>query len=153
MAFILTKLDVSFDNEMEARQGLTDDRLRESLATLINVVKSAPEHQVSHAAIFPVTPFGFGNSVLIERPEDEDDRNYDFDEVSYELSEPAYRLREGSNFGAFNVPTLMVWSMLGGLWHQEVSQHADKLKLTASSLCDDLRKLKGWYVPIKGELV
>lgn len=152
VAIVLTKVDAGFENEAEARAQLPDSRLLELLGTVVNVVRSVPDNRVSHAAIFPVSAFGFDNAVEIEADEP---AQTDWDHLSFELSEPAYRLKPGASFGAFNIPALVTWSMLGGLWHQEVNSadFDDPLATASRSLCEDLKAMSAWFVPIKGELV
>ncbi len=152
VAIVLTKVDAGFESEEEARAQLPDSRLLQLLGTVVNVVKGAPDARVSHAAIFPVSAFGFDNALQIET---ETPATTDWDHLSFELSEPAYRLKPGASFGAFNIPALVTWSMLGGLWHQEVNSHDfdDPLATASRSLCADLEAMSAWFVPIKGELV
>lgn len=154
VAFVLTKLDAGFESEEEARAQLPDSRLLAMLGSVINVVKDVPDTRVSHAAIFPVSAFGFDNGVPIERDSNADDPT-DWDDLSYELSEPSYALRTGASFGAFNIPALVVFSMLGGLWHQEVYQGAfdDPLAATCRALSEDLHAISSWFLPIKGQFV
>jgi hypothetical protein len=150
VALVVSKIDALYRDEEEARRTLTDELLREVLGPLVNVVDRSAH--AADAAIFPVTAFGFGNGLL--REEDDEEQNAEAPADDPFGGEPVWLLREGVAPQPFNLATLVLWSLLFGLLNQETQWEGDT---SVTDLCrllrDDLDKENHWLVPFKGRPV
>ncbi|MBS0202895.1 MAG: hypothetical protein JSS49_08365 [Planctomycetes bacterium] len=137
VAIGMTQLDAMFPSEQRARETLTDDVLRESLAPLVQAVSMMSK--VREAAIIPTSGFGFGRAEAIGR--NTGDRN------------PRGTLHRlvSDDIEPFNIVGLLTWVLLHGLLPQDVphaSQEATIGRLV-NLLADDLDAISPWIVPIK----
>src|SRR5262249_15045696 len=114
VALVLSKLDALFPAASEAeaaarqqaaRAQLTDERLLGLMAPLVTLLRNAGN--VTYAAIFPTSAYGFGTNV----PEGVVGNG---DRVSFP-AEPTYVLRPDAVTQPFNVGPLVLWDVLAGL--------------------------------------
>lgn len=140
VAIVLTKIDTLYESTESARHELTDEVLKDSLKPLVMTV--ANSKKVGEAVIVPVSSFGWQKAIR----KAEGGRGHD----------ASWILREDSGIEPFNVDTLMVWSLLAGLLHQEVPTQGEEVPDIARvfrMLSEDLHTGDDWIVPIKGRLV
>ncbi len=144
VVLVLSKIDMLFKDEDEARAALTEDTLRSALGPLTHLVNKSSH--VSDAIILPSTAFGFGNAVL--REEVKETGGIDGTEDPFG-AEPTWLLKEGVTPTPYNLDTLVIWTLLFGLLNQELHPEMDDL---CQMLRDDLLNEDRWFLTLKGRL-
>jgi hypothetical protein len=148
VALVLSKTDALFATAEEARAALADGVLDRALGPLIQLIRQSKN--VSDAAIFPVTAFGFGKAILRREGGDRHEAPGSAQEPFGD--EPIWLLKEGESPEPHNLDALFLWSMLLGLMNQ-VDSNAEaqpQIDLLGRALRDDLEAANPWVVPIKG---
>jgi len=148
VALVISKIDALFKDEEDARAALTADVLVNGLLPLVNTIKWS--ERVTDAAIVPVTAFGFGNAVPSPAPKLNAETPAD-DPFGDELE---WLLKEGASQQPCNLTTLVLWSLLYGLLHQETPSGSRGEEPVIAGICrkleQDLQSGGRWLVPLKG---
>lgn len=149
VALVISKIDTLFADAADAKATLTAELLGAALAPLINSVRQS--RRVTEAAIFPITAFGFGTAVPQQEKPAGDARNPD----DPFRDEPVWLLKEGGSQQPVNLSALVLWTLLGGLLHQEV-RHSKKdgepeIARIVRMLREDLQGESHWLVNIKAQ--
>jgi hypothetical protein len=148
VALVLSKIDTLFGSAEEARAALSDEVLHSALGPLVHLVDTSA--RVSDAVIIPVTSFGFGNAVLSEPDDTSAEKQPEADEPFG--AEPIWLLRPGVTSQPFNLDTLLVWTLLFGLRHQEAPGIAaePETEEICRKLHEDLSLADPWLHSLKG---
>jgi hypothetical protein len=149
VAIVATMVDAVYDDFQQARSFLTAERLRADLRDLFEVVETS--EAVRYAAVFPVTTFGFGHAT---RPAPSELLVSGNGPPTSDPAQVAWRLRAGLPPKPFNILPLLVWTIVHGLYHQEVGVLDDEATVARvySRLVDEFDHLDSWYLPIKENL-
>lgn len=155
VAVAMTKLDTLFGSEQEAQAQLPAERLVEVLRPLVDML--AASDKVAHAAIFPVSAFGFGNAVVFKPAAGQPGRNGELpgSHAALESGELEWILKPGATPEPYNLMPLVVWSLLCGMLYREVEvedDHDAAMARIGRLLAADLKALDGWQVALKGGL-
>lgn len=146
VALVITKIDTLFKSEAEARRRLTDEELLKAVRPIVNTLQASDK--VSHAIVNPVSAFGFGNAIPMERSEGEGRTG----PAAADEGELVWVLRPDALVEPFNVVPLIVFSLLAGMLNTEVdADDAEDLGRICGLLRGDLQAINGWQVPVKGE--
>ena len=137
VAIVVSKIDMLFADEQQARAGLTDDILRRALGSLVRTVIESPK--VREAVIIPISSFGFGRGEAIEPAQNSNGRGRPMQRLNAASMEP------------FNVVGLLSWVLLNSLLPQEVDSGEQEtiIARVVRSLAEDVEALDPWRVPIK----
>jgi hypothetical protein len=137
MAIVLSKLDSRYGTEDQARERVQNDVLgwlrRQASNCLLGL------ENLEELTIFPVSSFGFGRSVI--KPHTDKER-------SSRSSEEAEWVLRGAGPRPFNLTPLVLWSLVAGLRHREVTvvgREERELAQLLWRLQTDLESLEGWY--------
>ena len=162
IAIVLSRIDTYFSSPDEAKKEMTDEYILRQLRPLISAIKAYD--QVEESAIFPVSSFGFNNTIKKEVTLDEENiilatsfsdqefQNHN-QQQSHHSKKPVWVLKEGAYFEPYNIDALLIWSLYAGLLNKSFSNQFgpfDKQKL-CDNLLNDLYALDGWFIPVKGE--
>lgn len=149
-AIVLSQTDAGFGSREEARAALTDDVLHRSLGPLVSTLLH--DRNVTEAAIFPVSGFGYGASKRLP--------------IAAHVDGPTrplgglFETRSGSLLDGpmdpDNLVELFLWAMLSVLMYAPIGNGTaaattDLLEFLRP-LADDFLALSPWFVPVKGRL-
>ncbi len=146
-AVILSKPDGAFASAEEAREALTDDRLRGMLNRLVRLLEGS-DH-VGLASLFVTSSFGYGKARLLEQAKGNGGAAPPKGFSLLSEGEPEWILKEGEMPEPHNLTALVWWSIMAGLLLKKATARGEEMARTAEMLNDDLEDMKAWYVPLK----
>jgi hypothetical protein len=146
VAIVLTKMDTCFNSPEAAKEALTDEVLKQEMMPMVNLLVQS--RSVSSASIFPVSSYGFGNAEPHRTAVVEPD--LDVDAACEE--DHHWILRANAVVEPFNLPGLMIWSLLNSLSPFEINekQKSDQVLIDLiQRLNEDFEYLDPWHVSLK----
>jgi len=145
-AIVVNKLDAGFGSTNEAREALTDDRLRTALARLVRLAEGSVK--VGMAAIIPLSAFGFGTTVPAPSGNGRDVAPTVKGCSPFSEGETEWLLKPDVTPQPFNLTGLVWWCLMAGLLLQPADGRQEELGRLAKMLADDLRTMDAWVVPL-----
>lgn len=132
------KADAAYATEEELKREFTEDLIRSQFHGLITLINRSPK--VGEAAAVATSTLGFGKVIA---------RNQD--SVN---GEPTYVLKQGETPHPYNLMTVVLWSIIGGLLHKDGGSQKEPPELVriCKDLATDLSILGNGFIPLKGHL-
>jgi hypothetical protein len=148
LAVVINKIDPCFASAKEAREALTDERLRTALARLVRLAEGSTK--VGMAAIIPVSAFGFGTTVSAAASGTGRDA-VPASKGASPLSEgeTEWLLKPDTTPQPFNLTGLVWWCLMAGLLLQPADERQEELARLARMLAGDLESMDAWIVPLR----
>jgi hypothetical protein len=146
VALILTKPDGAFETAEEAREALTNERLRAMLHRLVRLLEGSDS--VGQAAIFVTSAFGYGKAQRVEQAPASNGAAPPKGFSLLSEGEPEWLLKEGEMPQPHNLTALVWWSIMAGLLLKKAGPRGAELARTAQMLRADLEAMQAWYVPL-----
>lgn len=147
LAVAVNKLDAAFGSVVEAREALTDERLRTAMARLVRLAEGSTK--IGMAAIIPVSALGFGTAV--PAPPAAGRSAAPAGKAGNPASEgdTEWLLKPGTPPNPFNLTGLVWWCLMSGILLQPADGRLEELGRLTKMLADDLRALDAWVVPLR----
>jgi hypothetical protein len=148
LALVINKIDTCFASAREARDALTDERLRTALARLVRLAEGSTK--VGMAAIIPVSAFGFGTTVSAAASSNGRDPVSTTRGASpLSEGETEWLLKPDTTPQPFNLTGMVWWCLMAGLLLQPADGRQQELARLARMLADDLESMDAWFVPLR----
>ncbi len=146
LGLVVNKLDAGFSSPNEAREALTDDRLRTALARLVRLAEGSAK--VGMAAILPVSAFGFGTTVPAPSGNGREAASSAKGCSPLSEGETEWLLKPDVLPHPYNLTGMIWWCMMAGLLLQPADGRHEELGRVAKMLADDLQAMNAWIVPL-----